>query len=197
MRIGVFGGSFDPPHAAHVKVAAAAREQLQLDRVIWVPALEPPHKNIPATPFEHRLGMVKSLMSSEARFEVSDVEASLPRPSFTLQTLFALKKIHGLDLSLHLIIGADNWNIFPQWHQPEAVMKEASLAVYPRHGISLAGLPSHVTLLHCPEISMESSQFRERLQRNSKETLAELPASVAYYIRKHGLYGISSESGLL
>ncbi len=194
MRIGVFGGSFDPPHEAHLQVAAAAREQLKLDKVIWVPAFEPPHKNIPATPFEHRLGMVKALTSADSKAEVSDVEASLPRPSYTLQTLFALKKIHGLDSSWHLIIGADNWNIFPQWHQPEAVLAEASLAVYPRDGISLAGLPSNVTLLNCPEIPMESSQFRKRLQLNSRETLAELPVSVANYIRKHGLYGISPES---
>ena len=91
-------------------------------------------------------------------------------------------------------MGADNWNIFPNWHQPEAVMKEACVADYPRNGISLAGLPSHVTLLDCPEIPMESSQFLERLHVNSKEALAELPESVANYIHRHGLYGISPES---
>ena len=193
MRIGVFGGSFDPPHSAHVRVAAAAREQLNLDRVIWVPALEPPHKNAPATPFEHRLGMVKSLASADARAEVSGVEAFLPRPSYTLQTLLALKKTHGPDHAWHLIIGADNWNIFSRWHRPEAILEEAALIVYPRKGIPILSLPPGATLLNCPEIPMESSQFRARLQSNS-EALAELPTPVADYILRNGLYGTSSGS---
>lgn len=193
MRIGVFGGSFDPPHSAHVQVASAAREQLKLDRVIWVVSFSPPHKNTPVTPFEHRIGMVKSLLFGDDSAEVSDVEASLPSPSYTLQTLLALKTIHGQDHAWHLIIGADNWNIFPNWHQPQAVLKEATLAVYPRHEIALNDLPPGGILLDCPEIAMESSRYRERLHANPK-SLEELPIRVADYIRRHGLYGMPPES---
>jgi len=195
MRIGVFGGSYDPPHAAHLQVAHAARNQLQLDTVVWVPAFHPPHKDIPATPFKHRLGMVSALVARDPSDEVSDVESFLPPPSYTLHTLRALKNQFGSEAhSWHLIIGADNWAIFSSWHQPEAVLAETSLAVYPRQGFSLTGLPKGVTALNCPEVHLESREYRERLRTDPLSALAELPLPVADYIRCHGLYGISPTS---
>jgi len=191
MRIGVFGGSFDPPHAAHLQVARAAQNQLNLDRVIWVPAFHPPHKDLPATSFPHRLGMVRALVAGNPTDEVSAVESFLPPPSYTLHTLQALKNQEGAGASWYLIIGADNWAIFPTWHQPDAVRTEASLVVYPRQGLSLKKLPQGVTALNCPEIQIESKDYRERLRTQPLKTLSELPSPVADYIRRHGLYGVS------
>jgi nicotinate-nucleotide adenylyltransferase len=192
MRIGVFGGSFDPPHAGHLQVARSARQQLQLDSVIWVPAFHPPHKDVPLTDFKHRLGMVNALLAGNPGHEVSEIESRLPQPSYTLHTLLALRE--GMEegaAAWYLIIGADNWAIFSSWHQPEAVQAKAQVVVYPRQGIPLVRLPENVTELHSPEIPQESRQHREQLKDAPEKALAELPLPVADYIRRHGLYGIS------
>ena len=194
MRIGVFGGSFDPPHPAHLQVAKAARDQLGLDKVIWLPAFLPPHKSAPSTSFQHRLGMTRALIAGEPRTEISEVESSLPTPSYTLHSLRALKNHYGTGHSWHLIIGADNWAIFPGWHQPEALLAECRVAVYPRRGTPLTALPPGITLLDCPEIPQESRVFREEMGKHPEKALGELPAGVADYIREHGLYGLPQEA---
>ncbi len=196
MRIGVFGGSFDPPHLAHLQVASAALKQLKLNRVLWVPALQSPLKDFPTTSFEHRLGMVQALIQGDPDAQATDIESSLPSPSYTLHTLRALKKTADEKDSWFLIIGADNWSVFPNWHQPDAIMREAALAVYPRQGIPLLNLPPQVTLLDCAEIPMESRQFRGQIQSDPERALANLPVSVAEYIRHHGLYGFSTAATL-
>src|SRR5690606_13993528 len=122
MRIGVFGGTFDPPHAAHAALARAALKQLSLDRVLWIPALAPPHKGLPATPFEDRLAMTRALAATVPGSDVSDIEAALPSPSYTLRTLEALRAAFGEGHEWRLILGADNWAGFPRWHRPDAVL---------------------------------------------------------------------------
>lgn len=194
MRIGVFGGSFDPPHRAHASVAKAAQAQLNLERLIWVPTFSPPHKIFPAASFEHRLGMVQALIGKDSGILVSDIESSLPQPSYTLQTLRALKAGLGLGHAWYLLVGADNASTFSTWHQPEAVLAEASLAVYPRQGVALTGFPSGSLILNCPEIHEESRQLRELLSSHPDQALAQLPEAVAKYIRQHGLYGLNPET---
>lgn len=194
MRIGVFGGAFDPPHAAHAALAKAAAAQRGLDRVLWVPTFTPPHKGAPAAPFAHRLGMVAALTADDPRSSVSDIEASLPPPSYTLHTLRALKAEHGGGHEWNLILGADNWAGFPRWHEPDAVLAEASLAVYPRAGFpldALPALPEGSAMLNFPEMPHRSVDFRALLAGNARDredALASLPPAVAAYIRAHGLY---------
>jgi len=199
MRIGVFGGAFDPPHAAHAALARAARDHLMLDQVIWLPTFAPPHKEVPAAPFDDRLAMTAALVESlktEAVSEsvpnlVSDLEARLPPPSYTLQTLNALRARHGEGHHWHLILGSDNWAGFPRWHQPEAVLKAATPAVYPRPGYPMDGLPplpQGAHLLNFPEMPEQSTNFRAWLARDRQAALAALPPAVAAYIRIHDLY---------
>ncbi len=191
MRIGVFGGAFDPPHAAHAAVAAAAQRELNLDRVLWIPTAYPPHKQTPATAFEHRFGMVAALIQGCSGQEVSEVEASLPPPSYMLRTLRTLKAASGSGHAWYLIVGADQWSAFPRWHDPEAVLAEAELVVYPRNGLPLGELPPRVQALHCPEISEASQAWREQLRRHPDAVLSQLPDPVARYIRRNGLYGLN------
>ena len=139
MRIGVFGGSFDPPHGGHVLVAGTARSFLKLDRLLWVPTYQPPHKDAPATPFIHRLGIVRALVDAAPGEAVSDIEAALPQPSFMLYTLRALKQAEGAGHEWYLIVGADNWDDFHSWHQPDSVLQEASPAIFPRKGFPIRG----------------------------------------------------------
>jgi nicotinate-nucleotide adenylyltransferase len=194
MRIGVLGGTFDPPHAAHAALARAAREQLGLDRVIWVPAFAPPHKGLPATRFEDRLAMTRALAAvgpdagTSGDTEVSDVEASLPSPSYTLHTLDALRRTHGEGHAWFLILGADNWEGFPRWHRPEAVLAAATPVVYPRRGHVVRDLPQGGVVLHFPEMPEQSTAYREWLARDRDAALAALPAPVAACIRERGLY---------
>ena len=193
MRIGVLGGAFDPPHAAHAALARAARRQLNLDRVLWVPTFAPPHKGGPAASFADRVAMARALAAADEASEVSEIEASLPQPSYTLHTLRALKREYRKscpDAAWVLILGADNGATFACWHQPEAVLAEASLAIYPRAGFSLAegATPPGTVMLDFPLMADQSTEFRETLLRAREEALARLPAPVAGYIRAHGLY---------
>jgi nicotinate-nucleotide adenylyltransferase len=191
MRIGVFGGAFDPPHAAHAALAKAAAQQRGLDRVLWVPTFTPPHKDAPAAPFAHRLGMAAALAAGDAVSRVSGIEASLPPPSYTLRTLRALKAQEGPGHEWELILGADNWAGFPRWHDPAGVLAEATLAVYPRAGFpaeTLPALPEGSAMLNFPEMPHRSVEFRNRLARDREGALASLPPVVAAYIRAHALY---------
>ncbi len=195
MRIGVFGGSFDPPHAAHAALARAARETLGLDRVVWLPTATPPHKRAPVAPFAHRVAMVRALTADDASAEVSTLEADLPAPSYTVHTLAALRARHGEGHAWHLIVGADNWAGFDRWHEPEAVLAAAALAVYPRTGFPVEDLPPGAALLNFPEMSEQSTDFRAWLARDREAAFAALPAAVAAYIRTHGLYAGGEGSG--
>jgi nicotinate-nucleotide adenylyltransferase len=201
MRIGVLGGAFDPPHAAHAALAEAARRQLNLDLILWVPTFAPPHKGGAVASFAARTAMVRALISegqgpenqAPPASDVSDIEATLPHPSYTLHTLRALKKSHAAGTDWYLILGADNWAGFPRWHQPEAVLAEAALAVYPRTGFSPtpdARLPPAV-MLNFPEMPDQSTEFREALastRARREDALETLPRPVATYIRAHHLY---------
>lgn len=188
MRIGVFGGAFDPPHAAHAALAGAARARLDLDRVVWLPTATPPHKRAPVAPFAHRVAMTRALTAGDATAEVSELEAALPSPSYTVHTLAALRARFGEGHQWHLIVGADNWAGFERWHEPEAVLAAASLAVYPRAGFPVTNLPAGATLLDFPEMPEQSTDFRAWLARDRAAALAALPAEVGAYISAHGLY---------
>lgn len=195
MRIGVFGGSFDPPHAAHAALARAARAHLALDLVIWLPTATPPHKRAPAASFAHRAAMARALTAGEAATEVSELEASLPPPSYTVQTLAALRAEYGEGHAWHLIVGADNWAGFARWRDPDAVLAAASLAVYPRAGFPVENLPPGATLLNFPVMPEQSTDFRAWLARDRAGALAALPPAVADYIRTHGLYADAAPGG--
>jgi nicotinate-nucleotide adenylyltransferase len=204
MRIGVLGGAFDPPHAAHAALAVAARRQLNLDLIVWVPTFAPPHKGGPVASFADRTAMVRALVAGDNLSEVSDLEASLPQPSYTLHTLRALKRLRGADHEWHLILGADNRANFARWHQPDAVLAEAALAVYPRTGFPVAGaansdsqdLPPAV-MLDFPLMPEQSTDFREALSAGGARrdaALAQLPQPVAAYIHAHGLYRLGPDA---
>ncbi len=195
MRIGVFGGSFDPPHAAHAALARAACDTLRLDRIVWLPTATPPHKRAPVASFAHRVAMVRALTAEDPSTEVSELEASLPPPSYTVHTLAALRAHYGEGHAWHLIVGADNWAGFDRWHEPEAVLAAAALAVYPRAGFPVGALPTGATLLNFPEMPEQSTDFRAWLARDRQAALAALPPPVAAYIRSHALYAGADVAG--
>ncbi|MGH7483144.1 MAG: nicotinate (nicotinamide) nucleotide adenylyltransferase, partial [Longimicrobiales bacterium] len=134
MRMGVFGGTFDPPHIAHRIVAQDALEALGLDRVLFVPASVPPHKrDRPRTAAPIRLEMLRALLDDDARFEISTLELDRDGPSYTVDTLRALRRDRP-GTALHLLIGADQWREFESWREPGAIEELARVCVLGRAG---------------------------------------------------------------
>jgi nicotinate-nucleotide adenylyltransferase len=186
----IFGGSFDPPHEGHRHLAQSASASLGLDTVFWVPAQDPPHKTVPGTPFSHRLAMVRLAVAGMPAQAVSDIEARLPSPSYSINTIQAMKSEFGADHEWHFLIGADNWTIIETWHRWRDVLKEATMVVYPRQGHAVKDLPQGVVRLDLPEVPGESRRIREALSHGSEPAGAQVLAEIREYIRAQGLYGI-------
>lgn len=190
MKYCIFGGSFDPPHEGHRHLARSAADALELDRVFWVPAQDPPHKDKPGTPFQHRVAMIRLAIAGMPGNSVSDIEARLPVPSFSFNTIQAMKAEHGAEHAWHFLIGADNWAIFPTWHRWQEVLKEATLVVYPREGVPLTGLAPGVIGLPVAEVPGASRAIRKAIAESGNPDLPEVLPEIRAYIRTHGLYEV-------
>ncbi len=193
-RIGIYGGSFDPIHRGHVAVALQAFEHTRLDRLVLVPAFEPPHKRrVPLAPFEHRCAMVRCAMAGRDEYVTSDIEATLPRPSYTIRTVEALTGAHDVPV---LVVGADSLARLSRWHRASELLARCELAVAPRDGFAVPAnglgpdLPAAriaAALLPGPAIAVSSTDVRARVRRG-EPILDLVPDPVAVYIAAHGLY---------
>src|SRR5262249_43408156 len=136
MRIGVFGGTFDPIHLGHLILAEQCRDQAKLDQVLFVPALLPPHKQQkPLTPFAQRVELLTLAISGHAAFRVEDMEEERSGPSYTVDTLTQLQRERpGDDLSF--IIGSDSLHDLRIWYQPRRILELAALLVVARTGFA-------------------------------------------------------------
>jgi len=183
MRIGILGGSFDPIHHGHLILARAAKEELGLDRVFFVPANKSPHKTDtkPATP-DDRLKMVQLAIQGEEGFEVSDTELKRPAPSYTVDTLRELRTLHPHD-EFVLLIGADNAATFDTWREPEEIRRLAQIAVLDRAGNAAAHDWPVVRRL----VDISSTDIRARAAAG-RSIRYLTPAAVCDYITAHSLY---------
>jgi nicotinate-nucleotide adenylyltransferase len=186
-RIGIFGGSFDPPHLGHLIIAEMAREVMRLDRVIFVPARRAPHKRHRRfTSARHRLRMTSLAISGHAAFVVSDIEVRRAGISYTVHTLHTLHKAFP-HAALYLIIGEDNYRSFATWRYPEEILSLAELIVYPRTGKRVRKFRATDHILRAPLVSLSSSEIRRRI--SSGLTVRYLvPDSVRRYIEQNHLY---------
>ncbi len=185
-RIGVFGGSFDPPHLAHLVIAEQARAQAGLDRVLWVPARRSPLKRSESLANEdRRLDMVRLAVEGHPDFEVWEGELRRPPPSWTVDTLEELKREHP-DAELFLVIGGDSLESLPRWREPGRIRRLARLLVYPRSGSTPVD-DGGVTRLRVPLLELSSTEIRRRVAAG--ESIRYLvPDSVREYVDRHGLY---------
>src|SRR5947207_10128593 len=132
MRVGVFGGTFDPVHLGHLILAEQCREQGQLDQVWFVPSARPPHKDEPAiTPFAQRVEMLQLATAGQSAFRVEELEKDRPGPSFTADTLETIHQRQPHD-ELFLLLGSDTLHDLPGWYAPERVVQSATLLVMAR-----------------------------------------------------------------
>jgi nicotinate-nucleotide adenylyltransferase len=192
-RVGLFGGTFDPPHLGHLALAEWAREQLALDRIVFMPAGTPPHKlgRVRSTT-ERRLAMTRLAVRGNPAFTVSTLEARRAGPSFTVDTLRALRARHR-GARLYLLMGADSLAEFATWHEPDAILELATIAVAerPRAARVTRGkrfrAGAGIVRLDNPGIEVSSSAIRARASAG-KSVRYLVPDSVAAYIVRHRLY---------
>jgi nicotinate-nucleotide adenylyltransferase len=196
MRLGIFGGTFDPPHCGHLRLAEAARVQLQLDRVLWVLTADPPHKhNTPMSPVADRLAMVTAALAAEPAGELSRVDIDRPGPHLAADTVVLLsQQFPGAQLVY--LMGGDSLRDLPGWIRPEAFLAHCSLGVLRRPGDNidlpvleraLPELVGKVAFVQSSLVDIASKEIRRRVQAG--ESLEGwVPAAVAKIIRERGLY---------
>lgn len=185
-RAGLFGGSFNPPHVAHLAVAQACADQLGLDRVVWMPAATPPHKPSGpdlATPAD-RIAMVRLATAGNPRFAVSTHEIDRAGVSYTVDTLHALHAAHP-DTTWTLLLGGDSLAAFSTWREPEEIAALADLAVYARPGSDPTD--ERAAVIEAPALDLSSTQVRGMV-RAGRSIRYLVPDAVAVYIADHGLY---------
>ena len=191
MRSGIIGGSFDPIHVGHLIVADDVLRKLALDRVVFVPAFRPPHKHSPLADYRHRLEMVRRATASHPLFDVSDIETGRPGPSFTIDTLTALRAADPDD-RLYFILGQDQYAAMEHWHRPEELAHLARLVVMSRPGTARPQLfPGHSTarvrFLDVIPVAVSAAAVRVRLAKGESVGYI-LPTPVQDYVRQHRLY---------
>ena len=191
MTLGVFGGSFNPPHVAHLAVAEACAEEAGLEALLWMPAPAPPHKPGAglASP-EHRLTMTRLATDGNARFVVSTVEFERPGPHYTVDTLRALREKQP-DADLALVVGGDSLAAFASWREPEAILGLTRLVVYRRPGTDLTGVAAGVlartTVVDGPGFDLSGTELRA-LVAAGRSVRYLVSDAVQGYIEAHGLY---------
>ncbi len=191
MNIGLFGGSFNPPHLAHLIVAETVREAFRLDQVWWIPACRPPHKaEDTLVSAEHRLEMTRRATQGHPAFVVSDVEVRRAGDSYTVDTVRALQTVHP-EYAFSLLLGGDSLRDFGSWRQPEEIVARVPLIVYLRPGaadiVVAPYLAGRVRFAEAPLLAISGTEIRARL-RAGRSIRYLVPDAVRSYIEAHGLY---------
>ena len=195
-RIGIYGGTFNPPHIGHIRAAEYAVKELQLDRLLVIPSRISPHKQLPKdspTP-QQRLEMLKIATAGLPNMEVSDLELNREGTSYTYQTVQQVRQMYP-DAKIYLLMGTDMFLSFHSWRNPELITQDAALAVFYRgdknevNAINsrVAEVEWEVELIENPIIDISSTQLRRMLVFGCADSF--LPNGVGDYIRSHGFYG--------
>lgn len=196
LKIGILGGTFDPPHLAHIHLAKAAHEQLKLNRVFFVPAADPPHKlGKTRASVSQRLEMLKQALIYTPEFEISLVDVERPGPHYSVDTAHAFKDIFE-DAHLYFIMGTDALADLPNWLRPNEILKLCMVAVMKRPGFDyssiingglLPELADRCVLLEGPELAISSSSLLIGLHQG-KDVTNMLAPGVLEYIKREKIY---------
>ena len=188
MRIGLLGGSFDPPHVGHLLAASDAYEALHLDRLVFIPAAVQPLKvDRMAASSEQRLVMTKMLIGGDSRFDVDSMEIERGGLSYTVDTLAALR-LRWPSAELFWLVGADIVPSFARWREPERIVELATVVVLQRTGDGDgASLPAGMRCLATRRVDVSSTEIRQRVMEG-KSVRGFVPDAVAEYIAAERLY---------
>jgi nicotinate-nucleotide adenylyltransferase len=197
MRLGILGGTFDPIHVGHLILAEEAWYQLGLEKVLLVPAADPPHKRDRLlSPVAHRVAMIELAIADNPHLQLSRVDVDRPGPHYTVDMVHLLYDQHGPGTDLYFLMGLDSLADLPNWHQPQVLMDLCNLVALnrPDSGLdwdsleqSLPGIRWRVIFLPMPELEISSSTIQQRVRQGRPIRYQVLPP-VEAYIREHGLY---------
>ena len=205
-KIGVFGGAFDPPHNAHVALAQTALAELELDALYVIPTGQAWHKARTLSAAEHRLAMARLAFQNVPRVVVDDREIKRAGPTFTVDTLKALRA-ENPGAQLYLMMGGDQFAAFRQWHQWQEIMRIAIICIATRARFDRSEgqfeaenqSESRIFLLQMPAMAVSATQIRQLIAGGLGENQAStdlLPAMVASYIAKYQLYKASQTTSI-
>lgn len=192
MRIGLYGGTFDPIHLGHLRAAENAREEMGLDLVAFLPSAVPPHRSAPLSAAADRLAMARLATASHPRFEAWDAELRRPGPSYTVETISSLLSERPSDAFV-LVVGADTWPEIATWREPERLLSLVEVAVVDRPGYPGLGPDAPfpgargVTRVEGPSLPISATAIRERA-RQGRSVRFLVPDAVADYIAARRLY---------
>ncbi|MDH7488977.1 MAG: nicotinate-nucleotide adenylyltransferase [Anaerolineae bacterium] len=197
MRLGVFGGTFDPVHYGHLVAAEEVRYRLRLDKVLFVPAGMPPHKlDHDITPTRHRVAMLELAIASNPGFALSRVDIDRHGPCYTVDTLALLHEEYGPGAELFFLMGMDSLADILTWKDPERLIRLARIVVVGRPGFQadvdeldkvLPGAAERICIVDTPLMEVSSSDIRQRV-REGAPIRYQVPEAVEAYIRAHRLY---------
>jgi nicotinate-nucleotide adenylyltransferase len=193
--LGILGGTFDPPHNAHLALAAASLRQLPIPRVLWVLTPDPPHKDDNITPYPLRREMLRAAIAGHPQWELSEVEAERPGPHYMVDTLRILhQRLPGTDFTL--LLGGDSLRDILRWHRPRQLIRQCTLAVLRRPGVRpnmarlerfVPGISQRTVFIEAPPLDISSTEIRRRV-RIGRDIAGEVPEGVREIIRRNGLY---------
>lgn len=193
IKVGIFGGSFNPVHCGHINMAKGAADLLKLDKVLVMPTANSPHRETASTPFEDRMEMCRLAFADDKRFEISDFEKKLGGKNYTILTLRALKEVYPKDTMFYLLIGGDMLFYFKKWYRYESILKECTVVAAARENseyidlMEFANELGRVKVLNLPVVEASSTEVRERLSKG-ESTEGLILSAVADYIKEKGLY---------
>lgn len=184
-RIGIIGGTFDPPHIGHLVIAEETRIALDLDEIWFIPTNEPPHKEKAMTDGNNRIRMVKKAVKSNSYFKVNEIEMEREGKSYTIDTMKALIN-RNPDKEFYFIIGADMVEYLPHWHKINELIELVNFVGVKRQGFNLKSLYPIIEI-EIPMIDISSSMIKKRLIKNQSVTYL-IPESVEDFINEEHLY---------
>lgn len=190
-RVGLLGGTFDPPHEGHFSIAKEAMHSLSLDEVWFIPTYEPPHKSVATTDSLHRLEMLRLMIARERYFRVETIELERKGKSYTIDTIDELMHRH-LNVKFYFIIGADQVESLHKWYRIDDLLEKIEFV-----GVERPGVNWHETIrvkkLATPKFDIASTTIRKHLKRG--ETIEHMVHKDVYaYIKEHHLYGYGKHS---
>lgn len=187
-KIGLLGGTFDPPHIGHLVIAEEAHDACKLDEVWFIPVNQPPHKERMVTSSHHRYNMVKAAIETNAHFRVHDIELNREGRSYTVDTIRQLNRLYP-EYQFYFILGGDMVKDLPNWHGIDELAQLVTFIAFEREGTG--SVPAHIAgsvrKINSPRIDISSSELRDRLKKH-QTTAYFIEGSVRDYIEEHGLY---------
>jgi len=193
MRICLYGGTFDPPHNGHMAIAEQCRKNLNIDRILFIPAFLAPHKtNVKISSAKDRLAMLRLAIQPYPGLEISELEIDRKGISYSIDTIIQIKKALSLNSeNLYFLIGADSLAELHTWRQPERILDESRVVVAGRPHYSMDDVPvdyrNRVEILSNPLMDISSTEIRQKVERHESVRYL-IPESVADYINIHKLY---------